>query len=302
VELARAGVIEAVRRHDNATLFDWLVRAISYQGVSDAAAGAYLDADGCVTAAEIESRVAKGPSCSKLSSFWDFKECGYQKTKQVCNKPRHFNRCPLPRHELRNGILNQASYSLYLFMRDIADGDLVGWMDERLDMFKRGKSNPGDLGHAVLEPLTKVYGISSKIVSMNLASLLLAGDIDRPIWIKAGASMIAVDTLVHNWFYRTGILQRCAFEHPYGSRCYGPEGCSRIIQIVSGCIDARKFNRAFPKLFPRFVQKAIWRFCAQDWSNQCNGNRIDDRDRCQLFGCPLYGRCERIALNKGQKQ
>jgi hypothetical protein len=153
-----------------------------------------------------------------------------------------------------------------------------------------------------LEPFTDVYGISSKIVSMNLASLLLAGDIDRPSWIRAGAGMIAVDTLVHNWLHRTGVLKQFGFEHSYGARCYGSQGCSRIIEIVSGSIDARKFNRAFPKMFPRFVQKAIWRFCAQDWSNQCNGNRIDDRNRCELSDCPLYGGCDRLALNTDHKQ
>ena len=41
--------------------------------------------------------------------------------------------CPLPTHRLRNGHLNQIAYSLYLFIRDVADGDLVGWIDDRLD-------------------------------------------------------------------------------------------------------------------------------------------------------------------------
>jgi hypothetical protein len=33
---------------------------------------------------------------------------------------------------LRNGRLNQTAYCLYLFIRDIADGDLIGWIDQRL--------------------------------------------------------------------------------------------------------------------------------------------------------------------------
>jgi hypothetical protein len=33
---------------------------------------------------------------------------------------------------LRNGRLNQTAYSLFLFIRDIADGDLVGWIDRQL--------------------------------------------------------------------------------------------------------------------------------------------------------------------------
>jgi hypothetical protein len=34
-------------------------------------------------------------------------------------------------HRLRNGHRNQIAYSLYLFIRDVADGDLVGWIDDR---------------------------------------------------------------------------------------------------------------------------------------------------------------------------
>jgi hypothetical protein len=49
-----------------------------------------------------------------------------------CAEPHHISRCPLPTHDLRNGHLNQAAYSLYLFIRDLADGDLIGWIDQRL--------------------------------------------------------------------------------------------------------------------------------------------------------------------------
>src|ERR1019366_7351927 len=47
------------------------------------------------------------------------------------------------------------------------------------------------------------------------------------------------------------------------------------------------FSRQFPKVFPRFVQHAIWRFCAADGLNICNGNRIDDRKSCQNTYCQL---------------
>ena len=46
--------------------------------------------------------------------------------------PGHFDVCALPRHPLRNGHLNQMAYSLFLFMRDVADDDFVGWIDGRL--------------------------------------------------------------------------------------------------------------------------------------------------------------------------
>ena len=43
--------------------------------------------------------------------------------------PHLIDSCPLPTH---NGNLNQLAYSLFLFIRDIANGDLVGWIDARL--------------------------------------------------------------------------------------------------------------------------------------------------------------------------
>ncbi len=63
-------------------------------------------------------------------------------------------------------------------------------------------------------------------------------------------------------------------------------------------IDARAFNRAFPNCFPRFVQNAIWRYCAQHGLNVCNGNQIDDRHRCRNIYCRIYSSCDRIQLLK----
>jgi hypothetical protein len=58
-----------------------------------------------------------------------------------------------------------------------------------------------------------------------------------------GGSMIVVDTLVHNFLHRTGILNRLDATHPYGPGCYRPTGCAEILQQVAREIDARKFNR-----------------------------------------------------------
>jgi hypothetical protein len=108
--------------------------------------------------------------------------------------------------------------------------------------------------------------------------------------------LIAVDTLVHNFLHRTGILGRFKAGHPYGPGCYRPGGCADIIRLVASQIDARQFNRAFPQVFPRFVQLAIWRYCSQLGFDICNGNRLDDRYRCQNRHCRLYGICDRIRL------
>ena len=143
-------------------------------------------------------------------------------------------------------------------------------------------------------PLRQVYGVADKVVMMTLSSLLLASN--KTIWSEVGASMIAVDTLVHNFLHRTGILHRLGANHPYGAACYRPNGCADIIRTVSTRIDARPFNRTFPQAFPRFVQLAIWRYCAQGYLNVCNGNRIDDRHACQNRYCQLYLQCDRKPL------
>jgi hypothetical protein len=65
---------------------------------------------------------------------------------------------------------------------------------------------------------------------MALAGLLLAGDPERALWTEAGVVMIAVDTLVHNFLHRTGILARLDAGHPYGPACYTPAGCAEILE------------------------------------------------------------------------
>jgi hypothetical protein len=110
--------------------------------------------------------------------------------------------------------------------------------------------------------------------------------------------MIAIDTLVHNFLHRTGILARFGADHLYGAACYRPGGCADIITVAAQRIDARRFNRAFPTVFPRFVQHAIWRYCAQLGLDVCNGNRLDDRRRCGNVYCQIRQFCDRIALRK----
>jgi hypothetical protein len=302
VNLAATGVIDAVQRHDDAVLFDWLIQALSYQGVSNAIATKYMDEHGCVTAADLERSLRRPAPCPKLASYWQFHRCGYRKWAGRCSMPADYRRCPLPRHDLRNGRLNQTAYSLYLFMRDVADNDLVSWLDRRLAAADGpSRDRPARLAAAVVEPVAHVHGVSYKVVSMSLAALLLAGDHDRERWRTAGGAMIVIDSLVHNWLHRTGILNSFDSAHLYGPRCYKPGSCADIVRLLAANIDARRFNADFPKDFPRFVQHAIWAFCSQDRLNRCNGNRIDDRDRCDQHDCPLVDRCARLSLRPADK-
>ena len=131
---------------------------------------------------------------------------------------------------------------------------------------------------------------------MILAELLLGADLERERWVTTGASFIAVDSLVHAYLHRTGILRRLHAEHSYGPACYTPGGCAEVIAALADRIDAREFNPAFPAFFPRWVQFAVWWFCAADGWGTCNANQIDDRVGCRQRFCASFATCDRLSL------
>ena len=284
----------AIEQRDTPALFDWLITALSYQGISNAVAAAYLEKHGSVTWKRITLGLSKRPSCPKLKSYWHFHGCGYVKSHGTCSHPEHYAQCPLPKHRLRNGRLNQTAYSLFFFIRDITDGNLVNWIDVCLT---GSRNDSVAMREALLAPLRHVFGIADKVLSMALSMILLSAESKRDRWHLTGGSMIAIDTLVRKFLYRTGVLARCEAKHPYGPQCYGKDGCAGIIEKVAAKIDAREFNKTFPRYFPRFVQYAIWRYCAQEGLDVCNSNRIDDRERCRNRWCRLFQSCERRAVS-----
>ena len=124
------------------------------------------------------------------------------------------------------------AYSLFLFMRDIADADFVGWIDKQLaTVDPHAPDRLAACREAVIGPLRNVYGISDKVLAMALSSMLLGAGNQRPLWFEVGATFVAVDTLVHNFLHRTGILGRLRASHPYGDRCYRPGGCADILGL-----------------------------------------------------------------------
>lgn len=283
----------AIRRRDNAAIYNWLMDTLSYQGVSNSAVDTILARDGNVTWDAIEASLRTPPACPKLAGFWCFSGCGYRKTGKHCAVPAKLRKCPLPRHPLRNGNLNQLAYSLYFFFRDVAGGDFIGWLDQRVRSVLR-QDETGAVQRELIAPLRSVYGISDKAISLALSALLLAG---RKHWRQLGARFIVVDRLVHNFLHRSGMLERHNCSHPYGPRCYGPGGCAELLSFLARGIDMRRFHSRLPQPFPRFVQFAVWRFCATGAENICNGNQIDDRRRCRNRACNLQSFCERRKLH-----
>jgi hypothetical protein len=288
------GIDDAIAHRDTPKIFDWLLTTFSYQGVSDQVARTYIRQNGSASWSAMENSLLAAPTCPRLRNYWNYESCRYDKTSYTCSEAEHIGACPVPRPHLRNGRLNQTAYSFFLFVRDIADSDLVGWIDKQLAAAPEPRNRDevgGNAQEQLLGPLRNVYGVSDKILTMTLSGLLLGASAGRPAWFETGKRMIAIDTLVHNFFHRTGTLDDCGSAHTYGVSCYAAGGCAEIIEAVSKIIDARAFNRSFPQVFPRFVQHAIWRYCAADGLDLCNGNRIDDRFACQISYCQLFPKC-----------
>jgi len=104
---------------------------------------------GTVRWSDIAEALSRTPSCPKLGGYWRFYDCRYHKASDTCSEPGHSDACPLPNHPLRNGRLNQMAYSLFLFMRDVADDDFVGWLDRQL-----AAVNPRDVRGMSAKPPT----------------------------------------------------------------------------------------------------------------------------------------------------
>ncbi len=60
-ELSQQGIGTAVARHNTPALFDWLIDAMSYQGVSDAIAWTYMDQHGRVCFSDIDQALGTRP-------------------------------------------------------------------------------------------------------------------------------------------------------------------------------------------------------------------------------------------------
>src|ERR1035441_10495403 len=88
--LVNEGVLDAVAAHNTPVLFDWMVRAFSFQGIADEIAADYMDKHGAVTWDAIAADLAAGPSCPKLESYWEFHAFAYRKGSGTCIEPEQF--------------------------------------------------------------------------------------------------------------------------------------------------------------------------------------------------------------------
>ena len=297
--LAEHGIQAAVAARDSAVLFDWIVALLARQGISNHAAITYAERNGSPTFAAIATRMAEA-RCPRLRSHWHYVDCGYRRSTGTCSTPHHRLLCPVTTIPARKGTLAEAAIAFWLFVRDVAGGDLVGWIAARPPAADPGAAHPHRatvMRSVLIDPLVHLPGIGPKVSSMILAELLLAGDPQRERWVTTGASFIAIDSLVHGFLHRTGILRRLEVDHAYGPACHAPGGCADVVAALAERIDAQALDPAHTQTFPRRLQHAIWQFCAEGGHHICNGTRINDTAPCAQGFCPAFQDCDRVALH-----
>ena len=236
--LVNAGIVAAVANHDTPALFRWLMEIISHQGIADRIARDYL---GRVQWADVEQGLRRREPCPKLATYWTFHGCGYRKSACSCAVPVRLPRCIIPVLPMRNGRLAQSAVALYLFLRDVCGGDFIDWIHH----LSRSKEPNAA---SIIDALRHIHGVSDKVLSLALVVLLLGGRPGDSLWQAAGAQLIVIDTLVHNWLHRTGILHDLDARHRYGPKCYAP-GCADILRRAALLIDARRYGPDNPPAF-----------------------------------------------------
>ena len=234
------------------------------------------------------NRVRKGlkaAKCQNLGSFDAFAGCGYQKTKKTCGEPGLLPSCPLPEFDMKKGALNRMAFSLYLFLRDFCKNDFYGFVREHFDDGQLPYLELKARLEAFITEVTRIANVGPKLAFMAFSGLFLT---KYPGWDyrRVGAQMIAVDSLVHNFLHRTGILGLYENNHKYGPRCHTENGCLGVVEDLALKIDCRKFNRSYPAYFPRFIQSRLWWYCAKDGVNVCNLNKC--REGKPNLDCDLY--------------
>lgn len=294
--------MDATNKVKSRFLFEPLMGALSFQGIGDEIVMDYMDGHGMISYFQIVRRLkghrkTYGALCSRLEGFQSFKACGYRKAKLSCNNPQMLMRCPVRTHDLLKGVLNVKAYSFFFYIRDLCQGDLIGHFDRLIrEGLEASEAASGVIQarEKLVRDFTKVFGVGEKLANMTLSSLL-AADPANPTWVRVGQAMVAVDTLVHNFLHRTGILKFYQAEHRYGPAC--SIQCARVLDSLIGKIDARKINPGYPRYFPRFVQLSIWRFCSLVGQNICNGVKIKDSAPCNRKDiCPVFSWCDHIPL------
>jgi hypothetical protein len=265
-------MIHSKLHHKSIKLYQYLLESFLLAGGGDQSNHGYYLKQQRKPSFNRVKQALKAATCPKLATFQTFKGCGYQKTKPRCREPAFLSTCPLPTFDMKRGSLNQMAFSLYFFLRDVAGRDFYAYVTEHFGQTQPSGGAINELLQGFIKKVTTIANVGPKLAHMALSCLFLTA---YPGWDyrRVGLHMIAVDSLVHTFLHRTGILANYQLDHPYGPRCHAQKGCLGVIQDLASRIDCRKFNPTLPACFPRFVQYHIWAYCGKNGENICNGNK-----------------------------
>ena len=114
---ADRGISRAVRDHDTPALFDWLIEALSFQGISDSVASGYIARHGSVRWSEIAAALSRNPSCPKLAGYWP------QATPRALPKSTYANRPSRSRVAFLRAMLRFLTIALQILGRKLRSGN-----------------------------------------------------------------------------------------------------------------------------------------------------------------------------------
>lgn len=232
--------------HKSIKLYQYLLESFLFAGGGDQSNLTYYAKQQYKPTYNRVLRAVKAGQCPKLASFEAFNGCGYQKTGHMCIEPAFLGTCPLPAFDMKRGSLNHMAFSLYFFLRDVAGGDFYAYVREHFGEGQLAAGTINELLHGFIGKVTTIANVGPKLAHMALSGLFLTR---YPGWDyrQVGLHMIAVDSLVHNFLHRTGILNSYQLSHVYGPRCHSQTGCMRVIQDLARRIDCREFNPTLPE-------------------------------------------------------
>jgi hypothetical protein len=272
IELILQQMIQGKPQHKSIKLYQYLLKSFLLSGGGDQSNQGYYAKQKVKPTFNRVKRAVKSGQCRKLADFETFKGCGYRKGAKSCSDPAFLKTCPLPTFDMKRGALNHMVFSLYFFLRDVCQGDFYTFARDHFRECQPFDRTTTELLDGFIRKVAAIANVGPKLAHMALSCLFLTA---CPGWDyrHVGEQMIAVDSLVHNFLHRTGILHDYRLDHPYGSRCHAQDGCLGVIQDLARHIDCREFNPSLPAHFPRFVQYHIWAYCGQSGENICNGNK-----------------------------
>jgi hypothetical protein len=272
IEAILQQMIHGKPHHKSIKLYQYLVESFLLSGGGDQSNQNYYAHQKNQPTFNRVKQAVKSGQCPKLATFETFKGCGYRKGTKTCSVPAFLKECPLPAFDMKRGALNHMAFSLYFFLRDVCYGDFYTFARDHFGQCRPGDRATTELLDGFITKVAAIANVGPKLAHMALAWLFLT---TYPGWDyrHVGEEMIAVDSLVHNFLHRTGILHDYRLDHPYGSRCHAQDGCLGVIQDLSRRLDCREFNPSLPAHFPRFIQYHIWAYCGQAGEDICNLNK-----------------------------